>query len=63
MQSGLRVKSVAVYLKEYQLPPFERLAAIMRDLFACGTFSEGTLDNFSADCSKRLEPIEAIIRE
>ena len=63
VQYGVRVKSVAVYLQDYQLLPFDRLAGIMRDMFACGTFSEGTLANFSADCSKRLEPIEAIIRE
>ena len=51
VQYGLRVKSVAVYLKEYQLLPFERLAGIMRDVFGFDTFSEGTLANFSADCS------------
>jgi transposase len=62
VQYGLRVQSVAVYLKEYQLLPFERLAEIMRDLFACNTFSEGTLANLSAACSKRLEPIDEIIR-
>lgn len=62
-QYGLGVKSVAVYLKEYQLLPFDRLAEIMRDLFACGTFSEGTLANFTAACSQRLEPMDAIIRE
>ena len=62
VQYGLRVKSVAVYLKEYQLLPFERLAEIMRDIFACDTFSEGTLANFSAACSERLEPIDAFIR-
>jgi transposase len=62
VQYGLRVKSVAVYLKEYQLLPFERLAEIMRDLFACDTFSEGTLTNFSAACSQRLQPIDAFIR-
>jgi len=62
-QYGLRVKSVAVYLKEYQLLPFDRPAEIMRDLFACGTFSEGTLANFTAACSRRLEPIDVIIRE
>ena len=62
VQYGLRVKSVAVYLKEYQLLPFERLAEIMRDIFACNTFSEGSLANFSAACSERLEPIDAFIR-
>jgi transposase len=63
VQYGPRVKSVAVYLGEYQLLPFDRLAEIMRDLFACGSFSEGTLANFKADCSRRLEPVEAAIRD
>jgi len=63
VQYGLRVKSVAVYLKEYQLLPFDRLAEIMRDLFACHTLSEGTLANFSVACSQRLEPVDALIRE
>jgi transposase len=63
VQYGPRVKSVSVYLGEYQLLPFDRLAEIMRDLFACDSFSEGTLANFKADCSRRLEPVEAAIRD
>ena len=63
VQYGLRVKSVAVYLKEYQLLPFDRLTEIMRDLFGCGTFSEGTLANLSAACSRRLEAVDASIRD
>lgn len=63
VQYGPRVKSMAVYLGEYQLLPFDRLAEIMRDLFACASFSEGTLANFKADCSRRLEPVEAVIRD
>ena len=63
VQYGPRVKSVAVYLGDYQLLPFDRLAEIMRDLFACQSFSEGTLANFKADCSRRLEPAEAAIRD
>ncbi|MBN1425820.1 IS66 family transposase [Candidatus Fermentibacteria bacterium] len=62
VQYGLRVKSVAVYLKEYQLLPFDRLTEIMRDLFACATFSEGTLANLSAACSRRLQPVDELIR-
>lgn len=62
VQYGPRLKSVGVYLKEYQLLPFERLTEIMRDLFACQTFSEGTVANFAADCSRRLEPVDEIIR-
>lgn len=63
VQYGPRVQSVAVYLGEYQLLPFDRLAEIMRDLFACESFSEGTLANFKADCSRRLESVEAAIRD
>jgi transposase len=62
VQYGQRVKSVAVYLKEYQLLPFDRLTEIMRDLFACDTFSAGTLANLTTACADRLEPVEAIIR-
>jgi len=62
VQYGLRVKSVAVYLKEYQLLPFDRLTEIMRDLFECNTFCEGTLANLTASCSRRLEPIDTLIR-
>ena len=62
VQYGPRVKSVGVYLGEYQLLPFDRLAEIMRDLFACESFSEGTLANFKTDCSRRLEPVETTIR-
>ena len=63
VQYGPRVKSVAVYLGEYQLLPFDRLTEIMRDLFACERFSEGTLANFKTDCSRRLAPVEAAIRD
>jgi len=62
VQYGPRVKSAAVYLRDYQLLPSDRLTEIMRDLFGCTTFSEGTLANFSADCSRRLEPVDAAIR-
>jgi len=62
VQYGPRVKSVGVYLSEYQLLPFDRLTEIMRDLCACESFSEGTLANFKADCSRRLEPVEVVIR-
>jgi transposase len=63
VQYGPRVKSAAIYLKEYQLLPFNRLTEIMRDLFACDSFSEGTLANLSADCSRRLEPVETVIHD
>ena len=59
---GLHVKSVAVYLKEYQLLPFDRLTEILRDLFACDTLSAGTLATLTTACADRLEPVEVIIR-
>jgi transposase len=62
VQYGLRVKSTAVYLKDYQLLPFQRLTEIMSDLFACETFSQGTLANFTTDCSQQLEPVDEFIR-
>jgi len=63
VQYGPRAKSTALYLKEYQLLPFARLAEIMRDLFACDSFSQGTLANFTADGSRRLETVDTIIRD
>jgi transposase len=63
VQYGPRVKSAAVYLRDYQLLPSDRLTEIMRDLFGCESFSEGTLANFGADCSRRLEPVDTFIRD
>jgi len=63
VQYGPRVKSAAVYLRDYQLLPSDRLTEIMRDLFGCESFSEGTLANFGADCSRRLEPVDTLIRD
>ncbi len=63
VQYGPRLKSAAVYLRDYQLLPSDRLTEIMRDFFGCDTFSEGTLANIGADCSRRLEPVEASIRD
>ena len=62
VQYGPRVKSTAVYLKEYQLLPFQRLTEIMSDLFGCTTFSQGTLANITNDCSHQLESVDEFIR-
>ncbi|MCG2741245.1 MAG: IS66 family transposase, partial [Syntrophaceae bacterium] len=63
VQYGPRVKSAAVYLRDYQLLPSDRLTEIMLDLFGCESFSEGSLANFGADCSRRLEPVDTFIRD
>jgi len=63
IQYGPRIKGTAVYLRDYQLLPSDRLTEIMLDLFGCQSFSEGTLANFGADCSQRLEPVDTFIRD
>lgn len=62
VQYGPRVKSTAVYLKDYQFLPFQRLTEVMSDLFACQSFSQGTLANLAIDCSQQLEPVDEFIR-
>ena len=62
-QYGPRVRSTLVYLKDCQLLPSERLTEIMRDLFGCSSFSEGTVATFSAECFERLEPVDELLRE
>ena len=63
VQYGPRVKSVAAYLKEYQLLPFDRLTEIMRDLFACESFSEGTFRGYVSTARKNgLNALEALQR-
>jgi transposase len=62
VQYGPCVKGATVYLRDYQLLPSDRLTEIMRDLFGCESLSEGTLANFGADCSRRLEPVDTVIR-
>lgn len=54
VQYGPGVKAAAVYLKNYQLLPYERTCELFADLFEC-PISEGTLANILAECSDRLE--------
>lgn len=48
-QYGPRLKATAVYLKNYQLLPYERTRELLCDLFSC-ELSEGTLANINNDC-------------
>ncbi len=54
VQYGPGVKATAVYLKNYQLLPYERTCEVFADLFAC-PISEGTLANILNECHARLE--------
>jgi transposase len=62
VQYGPRVKSTALYLRDYHLLPSERVAEAMSELFGAGSFSEGTLATFSRDGHRRLETTDTTIR-
>ena len=61
-QYGSRVKSIATYMKVYQLIPYKRSAEFFQDIFSL-PLSEGTLVNIIKDCSKRLHPVTEQIRK
>ena len=62
VQYGWRIKSLLVYLNQYQLLPYERTCQLVEDLFA-HTISQGTLYNWNADCYCNLESTEEQIRQ
>ena len=60
LQYGPALKAAAVYLKNYQLLPYERTCELLGDLFDC-PISEGTWDNILGECHERLEqPVQQI---
>ena len=61
MQYGSRIKSLLVYLNQYQLLPYERTCQLVEDLFS-HTISQGTLCNWNADCYRSLESPSAPTR-
>jgi transposase len=54
VQYGPGVKAAAVYLKHFQLLPYERASELLADLFGC-RISEGTLANILQECGDLLE--------
>ena len=62
VQYGSRIKSLLVYLNQYQLLPYERTCQLAEDLFA-HTISQGTLSNWNAECYRNLESTEEQIRQ
>lgn len=62
VQYGSRIKSLLVYLNQYQLLPYERTCQLVEDLFA-HTISQGTLSNWNAECYRNLESTEEQIRQ
>ncbi|MFH1755318.1 MAG: IS66 family transposase [Candidatus Latescibacterota bacterium] len=65
VQYGPHIRSMAVYLQQYQLLPFERTCELMEDLFSV-SMSTGTLANIVSKCSERIsvtmEEIKEMIR-
>ncbi len=62
VQYGPRVKSAALYFRDYQLLPSARVAEVMSDLFGASGFSEGTLATISQESHQLLAPVEEQIR-
>ena len=62
VQYGSRIKSLLVYLNQYQLLPYERTCQLVEDLFS-HTISQGTLSNWNAECYRNLESTEEQIRQ
>jgi len=63
VQYGPLLKAIAVYLRHYQLLPYNRTRELLRDLFSTD-LSEGTLTNIIETCSESLqEPVDEIRRQ
>lgn len=61
-QYGPEIRSVMVYLHQYQLMPYERLAECFNDLFQ-QPLSQGTLFNTSQTAYKGLEDVDEKIKQ
>jgi len=62
VQYGSRLKSLLVYLNQYQLLPYERTVQLVEDLFS-RTISQGTLYAWNTACFQHLESTEERIRQ
>jgi len=62
VQYGPRLKALGVYLKDFQLLPYARIAGLFADLFNA-SFSAGTLSACEQDASARLSQIVCCIRQ
>jgi transposase len=62
VQYGASIRSIATYLQQYQLLPFDRTRELFEDLFSL-TMSTGTLASIINDCSEHVEGAVAQIKE
>ena len=61
-QYGPRLRSYAIYLKDYALLPFHRNAQLMEDFFWV-QLSPGTLEGMEQEYAQRLQPIGEQLRQ
>ena len=59
-QYGDRIKSLSVYLTQYQLLPYDRTTELLNDLFS-SPISEASLYNWNEKAYQALEKSEAVI--
>jgi transposase len=62
VQYGPRIKAAAVYLNQYQLIPYARVAEMLESLYGAG-LCEGSLLNFNQQAYDSLEDTENQIRD
>ena len=62
VQYGQRIKTLAVYLKNYQLLPYARTSEFFKDLFS-QPVSVGTLVNFNQECFDALADYNQAVKE
>jgi transposase len=61
-QYGTVIQSLATYLKNYQLLPYERISRLFEDLFG-HRISVGTIVNFTRKCYRYLESFEKTVKQ
>ena len=59
---GKRVRSIGVYLHQYQLLPYERTSQLLEEVFGC-SISPATIEKSVQECSTQLEKTEQAIVE
>lgn len=61
VQYGPRLKSLAIYLGNYQFLPYKRLSEFFQDVFSL-PISQGTLVNINSTCHSQLKHFEATVK-
>ena len=62
IQYGSWIASWIIYLSQYQLLPYKRLAEMMKDIFGV-PLSQGTIDNVLARCFRQLAGFEQHLKD